>query len=997
MPAPPEIENAMDEHSTAENQFLEIDSIYVHAPVGLGVLDRDLRWVRINQRLAGRNGRSVDAHIGRDLRQVQPSLAEKLEPGLQQVLDSGIAELGVEVGKELLPGSGFHGAWVENWVPIRDEGGQVIGINIVAEEVTSASQIQQDLILRNQAIEAVGNGILIADASIGNPSDAPIVFANTAFTQITGYEAEEVLGRDCRFLQDEQTDPQRISEIREALRTGTECLVVLRNRRKDGSYFWNELRITPIKNVAGKSSHFVAVITDVTERKLVEQRLLESESRYRTLFNSLDSGFCVFEMLYDEQGKPSDYLFLETNRQFAQHTGLHDAVGKTAMTLVPGLEKRWVDYYGEVADTGEPKFFVEESPYMGRWFDVHAFRFGEAKLRQVALMFTDITERKRYEESIEESRAVAEQARAAADASNRAKSEFLANMSHEIRTPLSAILGFTEILDTSLRNPDDLQAVETIRRNVDHLQSLLNDFLDLAKIEAGQLSVREEPVGLHGIVEEVMSLMHQRAIDARLHLVVDYATPTPETILTDPVRLRQILINLLSNAIKFTDPGEGEDQGNVCLRVSFHAEPEARLVFDVIDTGIGLTAEQQEALFEPFSQADNSDARRYEGTGLGLTISRRLANLLGGDIFVVSERHKGSTFTVEIVLDATGLGALTTLQTALDAPVDHIDHVSMIHAHIMVVDDRPDIRVLLHHHLEGAGATVESFSSGEAAIARLQVIEHDTIVASSDPAIDGQDRVSGAALADVFDVILLDMQMPGLDGYQTARKIRSEGYAGPVVALTAAVLGDERKRCKDAGCTDYLTKPIRRPDLLRALSLHLQDHQVINASAGIADKEPVERLLPDAEDQAEPATQTDSARTPEAASVGNRKDGGQHQRVLVVEDHEGTRNAIARLLGRNGYEVTEAGTAEEARTFAATTLPDVILLDIGLPGTDGISLAREFRALPQLHDTRLVCVSGRAIEERGGEEAVFHAHLLKPVDLSTLLKTLASLSPNSLP
>ena len=975
----------MEEQSTADKRFPEVDNIYAHAPIGLGVLDHDLRWVRINQRLAARNGRSIEAHLGKEFRQVLPYLADQLEAGLKQVLDGGVARLGVEVGNELPPGLGFSGYWVENWVPINNEDGDVIGINIVAEEVTSASQIQQDLILRNQAIEAVGNGILIADASVGNPSDAPIVFSNKAFTQITGYEPEDVIGRDCRFLQDEQTDQQRVSEIREALRSGTECLVVLRNRRKDGSHFWNELRIAPIPNAAGQPGHFVAVLTDVTERKIVEQRLLESESRYRTLFNSLDSGFCVFEMLYDENGKACDYLFLETNPEFVQHSGLHDAVGKSAMTLVPGLEQRWVDYYAEVAETGEAKYLVEESPTMGRWFEVHAFRFGEAKLRQVALMFTDITERKRYEASMEESRAAAEQARIEADVSNRAKSEFLANMSHEIRTPLSAILGFTEILDTSLNDPDDLQAVDTIRRNVDHLQSLLNDFLDLAKIEAGQLNVRQEPVALHGIVEDVVSLMQQRAIDSRLQLIVDYATPTPETIVSDAVRLRQILINLLSNAIKFTDPGEQDDQGKVCLRVSFNAAPDARLVFDVIDTGIGMTEEQQQLLFEPFSQADNSDARRYEGTGLGLTISRRLAKLLGGDISLKSERYKGSTFTVTLALDSAGVGALTTLRSSLDMPVDNADLVAGVQAHIMVVDDRPDIRVLLHHHLENAGATVESFSSGETAISRLQLVDDK----SGTTALDVSGSLAAATRqAAAFDIVLLDMQMPGLDGYQTATRIRDCGYTGPIVALTAAVLGNERKRCLDAGCSDYLSKPIKRPDLLRALSRHLPSHQVTSTSPPNADYQSAHQPMPVSGKARRAPVASPAATSSESPDAGPD---AQCRRVLIVEDHDGTRQAVARLLGRNGYEVSEAASADEARELASSAEPHVILLDIGLPGTDGLSLAHEFRAHDRLQHTRLVCVSGKAVDERDAKGEAFDAHLLKPVNLATLLETLTAM------
>ena len=975
IPIPLDAEQAHDERVPVGQKFLEITNIYEHAPVGLGVLDRDLRWVRINRLLANRHGLTIDAHIGHRLYDILPDFANRMGPGLNQVLVTGVAELGIAIDDQITTRNGLENSWVEAWIPMRDESGDVIGINVVAEEVTPKRQIQKNLILRNQAIEAVSNGILIADASVENASDAPIVFANSAFTRITGFELSEVIGRDCRFLQDEQTDPQKVSEIRHALITGTECQVVLRNRRKDGTHFWNELCITPIPGASGRTNHFVAVIADITERILVEQRLRESETRYRTLFNSLDSGFCVFEMLYNDQGEPIDYVFLETNPEFAQHTGLHDAVGKSARMLVPELEQHWVDYYGEVADTGVSKVFVEESPTMGRWFEVHAFRFGAAELHQVALMFTDITEQKRYEASIEESRLAAEQAREAADASNRAKSEFLANMSHEIRTPLSAILGFAEILDSSLHNPDDLQAVETIRRNVDHLQSLLNDFLDLAKIEAGQFNVRSVPVELQCIIEEVVSLMHVRAVDAGLQLAVEYATPTPKSIVTDPVRLRQILINLLSNAIKFTHPSDGTTS-DVCLRVSFTAVPGPSVIFEIIDTGIGLTREQQDLLFQPFSQIDNSDARRYEGTGLGLAISRRLANLLSGDISVSSERGKGSSFSLVLALDPDSTSPLMAEHELSVVPADNGDRIVKICAHILVVDDRPDIRVMLHHHLEKSGATVESFSGGESLLERLAATGSIQSVSAVEKVESKQVQYEKAS---AIDIILLDMQMPGLDGYETARRIRAAGCSIPIIALTASVLGGEREKCTEAGCSDYLSKPIRRYQLLRALSSHLQPDQFATEVFG----EHADDLDGNGTFDGRVA-RTDTDREVERTS-DNRC------RVLVVEDHTASRQAMVRLLARNGYDVSGAGTADEARTLAISTVPNVIVLDRGLPDADGVSLAREFRSNPDLCETRLICVSGTAFETGADDEQIFDAYLLKPIELATLIKSILSL------
>lgn len=400
-----------------------------------------------------------------------------------------------------------------------------------------------------------------------------------------------------------------------------------------------------------------------------------------------------------------------------------------------------------------------------------------------------------------ESALVLARAQAAVDAS-RTKSLFLASVSHELRTPMTAILGFSDLLinaDPSLEERDS--HVRTIQRNAEHLLSLVNDLLDISKIEEGRMEVESVECDYLSQIEETVSSLRVRADAKKLSLRVEHQWPLPATIETDPLRFRQILNNLLSNAIKFTQ------SGGVTVKVSYDPA-RTKLQLEVIDTGVGIAPDQMSKLFNIFTQANPGTANQFGGTGLGLAISKRLTELLGGDLTVRSVPGSGSTFIAHFHAPAPkaqgGEAARAMLTTApvrsSRSRTDHntpmISKSEQNDRRIVLAEDGTDNQRLLNHILTRAGYNMTITDDGEACVRAVkESIE--------------QGRP--------FDAVLTDIQMPKLDGYGATAAIRALGYRGPIIALTAHAMLGERERCLAAGCDAYLSKPIDRPKLLELL------------------------------------------------------------------------------------------------------------------------------------------------------------------------------------
>lgn len=522
---------------------------------------------------------------------------------------------------------------------------------------------------------------------------------------------------------------------------------------------------------------------EIQQRSIVERALRDSELRARLILEStgeaiygLDlNGVCTF-------CNPACVRILGYNQ-------IDELIGKNMHQLVHHTRVDGSPYANEecriytALRTNEPVHVEDEVLWKkdGTSFPAEYWSHpiqNDGRTVGAVVTFIDITQRMRAKEELIRARHAAEEA-------NRAKSQFLANTSHEIRTPLTAILGYAEILLPQCEG-QNRQHVSKIQQNGETLLELIDDILDLSRIEAGRFEKEASEVHTGALVQHVLNLMRFRADDKSLDLAAVVDGEVPATIWTDEKRLRQILVNLLANAIKFTE------QGRVELRVQSQraAEPPS-VQFLVRDTGIGITEEQKARLFQPFEQGDPSVNRKYGGSGLGLAISRRLVNALDGELTVQSEAGVGSEFCVTLPIGMAAPTFVSDLEWRVDgdrpSPSGDAPHEVNLKCRVLLADDRRDVRHIAQHFLTSAGATVVTAEDGAQALAEVDRAD-----------ADGQP----------FDVVVMDMQMPTVDGYSAVAQLRARGQQMPIIALTADAMQGDREKALDAGCDDYLSKPI---------------------------------------------------------------------------------------------------------------------------------------------------------------------------------------------
>jgi len=599
-----------------------------------------------------------------------------------------------------------------------------------------------------------------------------IVLANQKYCEMVGRSEAELLGMSVA----EVTAPQSRAQTHDALerlKAGAAGVALDKYYlHKDGSLVSATSSVNALRGPDGEFQGLVAIVLDTTGNKQVQEQLRASEERYRTLFESVDQGFCIFEMIFDAAGKAVDYRFLEMNPMFERHTGLVDAAGRTARELLPGLDDFWFETYGRVALTGIPARFENEAPAMGRWFDVYANRIGGPDSRKVALLFSDVSARKRSEEEL---RRLADDLAEA----DRRKTEFLATLAHELRNPLAPIRNGLAVMRLGGDNPAAVGKVrDMMERQVGHMVHLIDDLLDVARISGGKLELKRQRADLRAILASAVETSLP-LIEAGQHALEVDVPDLPLLVDADATRIAQVVANLLNNAAKYT-PARGR------IRLSVRRDgPDA--VIAVSDTGVGIAADALAGVFEMFSQIGRTVDRSQGGLGIGLSLVRRLVEMHGGSVKAESGgANAGSVFTVRLPL-AEVSDDQAARPLGWDAPAGDGGPAGGGEAglKVLVVDDNVDAALTLSMILEASG--------------------HVTRVAH-----DGYGALE-AARAFRPRVAFLDIGMPGMSGYDTARAIRAmEELDGIVlVALTGWGAESDRQRSSEAGFDHHLTKPVQ--------------------------------------------------------------------------------------------------------------------------------------------------------------------------------------------
>ncbi len=660
----------------------------------------------------------------------------------------------------------------------------------IAERMRSS-----ELLLRfREALDSSPDSVFLIDRET-----LRFVDVNETACLVLGYTREELLSLGPEDIKPRLTRADLAEKFDLAIEGGRTVTIQTVHRRKDGSELPVEVHIRAFRTGAGGWT-LVGSARDITRHLEADRALRESEARHRLLFESSTDAFILMDV--------ERRAFTNANPAAVDLFGcdsVDELIAHDVLSLSPPTQPDGSDS-AELAEEYVRRAVTEGSQFVewrhrrvdGAEFDATILLTRLNWRGRTLLLGTvrDVTARRELERRLRE-------AKEQAEAASQAKSDFLANMSHEIRTPMTAILGYADLLDApDLTDDDRVEYVAILRRNGEHLMQLINDILDLSKIEAGKMTVETEPCELIDLVGGVASMMRVPAGNAGIDLAVEYRTAVPERIATDEARLRQALVNLVGNAVKFTDEGQVRIVVSL-IRQWGGAGPAVQ--FDIRDTGCGIEPERLETLFEAFVQGDASKARRHPGTGLGLAITRRIAGLLGGQLSAESTPGEGSTFRLLVPTgELKGIPMVTDPQEAVSG-TDNADNRPersgksrvLEGVRVLLAEDGRDNQMLIKTLLKRAGAEVEIAENGAAVLERFE---------------GGADGGEGGCA-----LILMDMQMPEVDGYEATRRLRRQGVRLPIIALTAHAMAGDRNVCIEIGCDDYLAKPVRRDKLIDAV------------------------------------------------------------------------------------------------------------------------------------------------------------------------------------
>ncbi len=730
-------------------------------------------------------------------------------------------------------------------------------------------------------LDAVFASAPVAIAVLGG--DGRVRGTNPQFETLFGFPAAEAIGQDLNELIVPRSELPKASRFDTLARRGERLVVEVERRRKDGS-------LVPVlataSHLAGTAGGDVFVMyQDISDRRKAQDAL----SQLASIVQSSDDAIV---------GQTLDGVVVSWNAAAERMFGYSfpEIKGKRIALLRPPELADEGDAilerikHGQHVDHFETVRLRKDGTRIPVSLSISLTRDSAGRISGFSTIARDVSGEVASRDALRD-------ARDAAQRLAQTRSSFLANMSHEIRTPMNAILGLTELLlDTELA-PEQRHSLTLVQTSAETLLTLLNDILDLSKIEAEHLQLESIAFDLEHLVQSVVELLAIRARERRLNLLADVAADLPASVRGDPTRLRQVLTNLISNAIKFTHEGEVV----VAAAPLTAADGRPLVRFAVRDTGIGIAAEKLDAIFEEFSQADTSTTRQYGGTGLGLAICRRLVRLMGGELAVSSDVGRGTEFSFAIPLEVEA-----PLATAAAAKTP------LAGRRVLVVDDNPTNRRVALNMLAAAEMEVTEAGSGAAGLTALRQARRDDAP---------------------FDLAIIDSEMPEMNGFELARAVRADSAIGrtPLVMLTSSGQPGDGQRCRELGIDGYLPKPASRSDLLEALKTVLAEP----GGAGAAKGDIVTRH-----------------------SIAESR---RHLHILVAEDNPVNQEVVAAMLRKRGHHIDVVANGRLAVDAVARARYDVVLMDIQMPEMDGFEATHAIRATPVGKDLAIIALTAHAL------------------------------------
>jgi PAS domain S-box-containing protein len=911
------------------------------ASSGIGTWDWDIDndtifWDEAQHRIMGTDPTEGGLDLAGLVKSIHPDDAPKVESEINATL-SGDKDY-VSEYRFIRPDGDVRTLETRGQV-IRDTGGRPLRIIGTSMDITERKQAEEELKKLSQAVEQSPASVVITNLS------GVIEYVNPKFCEVTGYTLEEAIGKNPRILKSGHTPPQVYRELWQTIKAGYEWRGEFQNKKKNGELYWESATISPLKSADSAIAYYLAVKEDITERKKMEESIREKEARFRGYFEHSQVGMAVtsptkgWVEANDQLQRMLGYSLGELHEiTWAEITHPDDleADAKQFERMLAGeidnyaLDKRFIRKDGEIVYTN---------------LTVSCVRDETGDVFHVLASFQDITERKKMDNDLHERIKELDEAQSAmlnmmedldeekarAEEATRAKSDFLANMSHEIRTPMNAVIGMAHLALKTELTPKQQDYLSKIQSSANSLLGIINDILDFSKIEAGKLDMEAVEFDLLETMDNVANVITVKAQEKENLEVLFYLDPqVPNFLVGDSLRLNQILVNLGNNAVKFTEQGEIV----LSARINKRSDDKVTLQFSVRDTGIGMSAEQQAKLFQAFSQADTSTTRKYGGTGLGLTISKRLVNLMGGEIWIESELGKGTTFSFTADL---GLGKETVKRRFVLSP-------DLRGLKVLVVDDNATSREILQDILGSFSFEVFLAASGE----------------------DALEEIERADKQKPFELVLMDWKMPGMDGIQTSRRIKNHQKLSkiPAIVLVTAFGREEVMRQADEiGLDGFLLKPVNSSVLFDASMQALGKEAQDVSRAGRKKEKSAEEL--------------------------NAISGA---RVLLVEDNEINQQVALEILQGAGLHVTVANNGQEGVDAAMQNPYDAILMDIQMPVMDGYEATRKIREWeggirnadlqPPTPNIPIIAMTAHAMagDEQKSLEAGMDDHVTKPID-----------------